>query len=376
MVNYDRHKPFYASIIDRLCLNHNGNDRQTWHFSLSLEDSGITYVPGDSIAIIPHNDPKHIDRIIELTALDAEAVVTDSKNVSSTLREYLFRKVNIAHVTKKFLVQAASIAGELPYLQQLLSDDIALKNYLSSHTVIEVLESLPHLSWNADNFIQLFLPLLPRFYSIASSPSAFPQEVHLTVARVIYNQDGRERRGVCSHFLCDLAPLHKQVIPVYLQPTKDFHLPIEKNKKIIMIGPGTGVAPFRAFMQEREHQGVTEGCSWLFFGERHKSNDYFYQEFWENLVAKGVLDLDTAFSRDQEEKVYVQHKMWQKREKIWQWLEAGAAVYVCGNADAMAKDVDHCLIEIVQSEGKLSPEGAKEFIKRLRSDKRYLRDVY
>lgn len=323
MGNYDRHNPFHAAIIKRLCLNHNSNDRQTWHFALSIEGSGMTYVPGDSIAVIPHNDPKHVDRIIELAALDSDAVVTDSKSVTSTLKEYLLRKANIAHVTKKFIVQATTFAKDTTFLHHLLSDDVLLKEYLSSHTVLEVLESLPPLAWEPGQFIQLFLPLLPRFYSIASAPSAFPHEVHLTVARVIYNQNGKERRGVCSHFLCDLAPLHKQIIPVYLQPTKEFHLPKENTRKIIMVGPGTGVAPFRAFMQERESQLNTKSSSWLFFGERHRDEDYFYQEFWENLVQRGVLDLDTAFSRDQEEKVYVQHRMWQKKEKSGNGLKMG-----------------------------------------------------
>jgi sulfite reductase (NADPH) flavoprotein alpha-component len=200
--------------------------------------------------------------------------------------------------------------------------------------------------------------------------------VHLTVARVQYQVSGKERRGVCSHFLCDQMDVENQKVGVYLQSTRDFRLPPSAEIPIIMIGPGTGVAPFRAFMQERMKKCVSYDKNWLFFGERHSKTDFFYEDFWKELVTARVLRLDLAFSRDQEEKIYVQNRMWEKKEDFWKWLENGAVIYVCGNASHMAKDVDAMLHAIVESEGKMPSDKAREFVKKLRHDKRYIRDVY
>jgi sulfite reductase (NADPH) flavoprotein alpha-component len=213
-------------------------------------------------------------------------------------------------------------------------------------------------------------------YSIASSKKYVGDELHLTVARVRYTIDGREKRGICSHFLCDLAAENVPTVPVYLQQTRDFRLPIDDKVPIIMIGPGTGVAPFRAFMQERISKNAHSGKNWLFFGERNRATDFFYEEYWTELVSSGILRLDTAFSRDQQEKVYVQNRMWDAKEEFWKWLQDGAIIYVCGDASHMAKDVDLCLHKIVESEGKLDATGARDYVKVLRHEKRYIRDVY
>ena len=219
----------------------------------------------------------------------------------------------------------------------------------------------------------MFAPLLPRFYSISSSQAVVGDEVHVTVARVRYELEGRKRLGICSHFLCDMMS-EDDTIPIYLQPTEHFLLPKDSATPIIMVGPGTGVAPFLAFMQQRVSQG-SHGNNWLFFGERHKEYDFFYESYWQELAQKGVLRLDCAFSRDTNEKVYVQHKLWAQRESIWKWLQEGAVFYVCGDISCMAKDVDKCLREIVQEQLK-TDEATKAYIKMLRLEKRYLRDVY
>ena len=368
----DRLNPFPSTILSRVRLNGTPGDRETWHFVLSISGSGMEYQPGDSVAIYASNDPSDVDRILKAMHLDADALVKDAKGHEFCLREYLLKKVNIAHVPKKFLVRLSQEGADI---QALLADEAALKHYTSSHTLVEIVEAHPQASWDPQTFVSLLQPMLPRFYSIASSQSVVPEEIHLTVARVQYMLEGRVRRGICSHFLCDLAPLEGPCVPLYLQSSKDFRVPVDGQKKMIMIGPGTGIAPFRAFMQERISRQATGG-HWLFFGERHEYNDFFYGSYWKELEQQGHLRLDTAFSRDQSQKVYVQDRMLEHRSDLWQWLQEGALLYVCGNADKMAKDVDRCLHDIVVHEGRMSPEGAKEYLKQLRHEKRYLRDVY
>jgi sulfite reductase (NADPH) flavoprotein alpha-component len=374
MATFDRLHPFQAKILSRYRLNRSEDLRETWHFVLSIEGSEIQYQPGDSFAIYPENDPSQVDRIIKAIQLPASHEVKDAKGGVYTLKEFLSKKANIAHTPKKFLVALASRSSN-EELHKLLQDDDAVKHYTSTHNLVEIVEAHPHVQWEAEPFILALQPMLPRFYSIASSQLAHPHQVDFTVARVHYDISGRERRGVCSHFLCDMAALHTSPIPMYLQPSKDFHLPQDDTKNIIMVGPGTGVAPFRGFMQERVLREA-RGKNWLFFGERHEKIDFFYEEYWRKLAAQGKLRLDTAFSRDQEQKIYVQHRMWENKADFWKWLEEGALLYVCGSADKMAKDVDKCLHDIIETEGGLSPEAAREFVKKLRHEKRYLRDIY
>ena len=374
MTLFDRLNPFQSTILSKHCLNGTPGNRETWHFALSIAGSGIQYKPGDSVAVYPTNDPIQVSAILKATGLPEDALVKDTKGIEYSLREYLERKANIGHVPKKFLVELAS-RGTSTKLEQLLQDDVALKQYTSTHNLAEIVEENTHIVFEAQPFVQALQPMLPRFYSIASSQSETPDEVHLTVARVHYAIEGRERRGICSHFLCDLAPLQKACVPLYLQSSKDFSVPVDDERKMIMIGPGTGVAPFRGFMQERMCRKAA-GANWLFFGERYKHNDFFYGDYWNELVQQGHLRLDTAFSRDQDEKIYVQTLMQQRKADIWQWLQEGAVIYVCGSADTMAKDVDRSLHEIISQEGHLTPEGAKEYVKHLRHEKRYLRDVY
>jgi sulfite reductase (NADPH) flavoprotein alpha-component len=217
---------------------------------------------------------------------------------------------------------------------------------------------------------------LPRFYSISSSQRCVGEEIHLTVAPLEYESNGHKRRGVCTHYLCQLVELHDPVIPIFVQSSHGFNLPQDLHIPLVMIGPGTGVAPFRAFMQERLLHHQSKGRHWLFFGEWNRDYDFFYEEDWLEFSKQGHLRLGLAFSRDQEQKVYVQHKMWEAGEELFQWLEEGAYLYVCGDAQRMAKDVEVALQSIIQEFGKKEAQAAKEYIKHLRQQKRYLRDVY
>jgi sulfite reductase (NADPH) flavoprotein alpha-component len=264
-----------------------------------------------------------------------------------------------------------------PLLEDLLAEGQRerLLHYLHSHELWDLLLSHPRAAFTPQELADLLPPLLPRFYSIASSKQVVGEEVHLTVALTHFETREIRRHGVGSYFLCHSAPLGTRCVPTYLHPSNGFTLPSEEHIPIIMVGPGTGVAPFRGFMQERLVSG-SKAKSWLFFGDWHKDFDFLYDDFWNHLSAIGQLKLECAFSRDQAEKVYVQHKMLENAGEIWSWLSEGAYIYVCGDAERMAKEVDQVLHHIVKEEGGYSEEAAKAFLKKLRTEKRYLRDVY
>lgn len=361
---YTRHKPFLSRLTRRYCLNKTPSQRETWHIVLDLQGSGICYVPGDSIAILPKNDDQQIDHILAHIGATGNERVGDDQVV---LRDCLLHKVNIATAQKKLLIGLGShLLGKF--------NDAEIQEYLAENSVEEIVKNHSPVSYQ--ELLPLLTPLLPRFYSIASSQAVVGDTVDLAVARVRYTIEEKERRGVCSHFLCDEVKEDETIIPVYLQPTRDFRLPVNDATPIIMIGPGTGVAPFRAFLQERVYRNPTaKNLNWLFFGERNRNNDFFYEDFWQEQLDAERLRLDLAFSRDQSEKIYVQHKMWHSRKEVWDWLENGAVMYVCGDATRMAKDVDAMLQQIIADQGK-SHEEVREYIKQLRQQKRYLRDVY
>jgi sulfite reductase (NADPH) flavoprotein alpha-component len=378
---YDRHNPFISKIKERYVLNKPGASRETWHFVLDLKGSHIQYEPGDSIGIIPQNDPIKIEKILSYFGKRDDEEVEDSKGRKTSFSEFITYKTNLAHAPKKLLIELVNYQSDVEKKEKLIKllekeNESALKEYLASFDLEELLAEYDVTSLPCQLFVKLIQPLLPRLYSIASSPHLCRDEVHLTVARVRYHIHGKERRGVCSHFLCDVTKENEPNVAVYLQPTKDFRLPKNDDVPIIMIGPGTGVAPFRSFMQERYFRKAPVGKSWLFFGERNGKTDYFYEEFWDELVSLGLLQIDTAFSRDQGHKVYVQDRLWEKRAELFRWLQEGSIVYVCGDASKMAKDVDHMLHKIIEHEGKLNQEGAREYMKNLRFEKRYIRDVY
>ena len=379
MTLYDRHTPFQAKLKARSLLSRKGSTKETWHLVLDLEGSNIQYEPGDSLGVLPENSEKEVQSLLQALSCTGKEKVQTSKGQTVSFYEFLKTQANISIPTKKLFdaiaIKQASIGGGKIYECAEKNCNETIKNLLLTHTVLELLE-LSSSPFTPEEFTKLCSSLLPRLYSISSSQKHVGSEVHLTVAKVAYMQDGKSRFGVCTQFLCEHAQESVTPISVYVQPTREFRLPVSSQTPIIMIGPGTGVAPFRAFMQERLIKNPTTSNNWLFFGERNREFDYFYEEDWQHLVSKEHLKLNLAFSRDQSEKVYVQDLLWQERKEVWQWLQQGAIVYVCGDAKNMAKDVDQCLHKIVESEACLCEIKAKEYMKELRVQKRYVKDVY
>lgn len=374
MSEYSRDAPFLASIKERTSLTGPQSQKNTQHLVIDLAESGLNYRAGDCVAILPANDPTTVAQIVDRLGATGEEVVTDRRGEASyPLLDFLRRRVDLAQTNRSFLELIAE-RGEHPLLSTLLGGDRdRLKQFQAEHHVWDLLSTGPRVT--PQELASTLAPLMPRYYSIASSFHAVGEELHLTVANFRYLLNGIERRGVASHMLCERLPLGEPILPLYLQPTDHFLLPEEGDRPIIMIGPGTGIAPFRAFMQERLSLNHS-GKSWLFFGDWTSKNDFLYRPFWEELVGKGVLRLSTAFSRDQAEKVYVQHRMWEERDDLWRWVEEGSSIYVCGDASQMAKDVEKMLLAIFETCGGLTPEEARAMLKGLRAEKRYLRDVY
>ncbi len=365
----DRKNPFLARIKERYPLTKTHSTKETFHVVLDLKNAELSFRPGDSIGIYAHNDPAIVDRFLKILECSGKEEIYDSRSSQSlSLVQFLSEKANLFRCTKNML----QLFEEFSPVKEALADKETLVSFCQTHEPLDLLHRFTK-KIDLASFCNSFSPLLPRFYSVASSLKAYPGEVHLTVSLSSYHHGQEKRYGVASYFLCHLADLHKTIVPCYVQSPPHFALPENNNAPLIMIGPGTGVAPFRAFLQERmaEH---AKGENWLFFGERNESSDFFYQDEWKDLEKKGKLVLTTAFSRDQSEKVYVQHRLWQERQEIWQWLQEGSFIYVCGEADPMAKEVDAMLHKILEE--PLGEEGSKNYIKDLRHKRRYLLDVY
>ena len=357
---YDRNTPFAAEITERVNLNGSRSTAETWHLELSLEGSGIAYEPGDALAVLPRNEPGLVEAIAK-----AAGIVPDA-----SFAEALAGKLDITTLTRPMLAAYADLTGEAR-----LKDVAAQTAFLvAGRHVIDLLESFPH-RLTQDQLAGLLRPLAPRSYSIASSRKAVDEAAHLLVSAVRYDAHDRRRHGVAS---VDLADRRKAggTVEVFLKPNTHFRLPADPARKVVMIGPGTGVAPFRGFLQERDATGATGG-NWLFFGGRNYTHDFLYQLEWQDWLQRGVLThLDVAFSRDQPEKVYVQHRLWQQRQRLFAWIEDGALLYVCGDAKAMAKDVHAMLARVIADQGGLSAEAAEARLDALARERRYLRDVY
>ena len=363
----------YASelLVNRLMTE--GSDKETRHFELSLKDSGLNYLPGDSLGVVPTNCAEVVEDLLDAVGLSGEETISlgeDSIVLKDALKQRLACTVLSKIQIKKFNELAQS--DHLTDLLQVANKD-ALVDYMWGRELIDLFLEYPQSGINAQDFVNLLRPMPPRLYSIASSLSAHEQEVHLTVAVVRYEGNGRKRKGVCSSYLAERVG---DTVPCYLHPNKNFKLPEDSSTPIIMVGPGTGIAPFRAFIEERKVSGAT-GKNWLFFGDRSQKTDYLYGEEWESYQKDGVLhELDLAWSRDQAEKVYVQHKMLEKKAELWSWLQDGAVFYVCGDASRMAKDVDQALRTIAQDEGSMGEDDAASWVKGLTKERRYLKDVY
>lgn len=370
---YDRKNPFPAPVLENLVLNGRGSNKETRHIELSLEDSGLTYRPGDAVGIYPQNNPNLVAAIIEKLGLDPEETVSLGET-QTTLSKALMHYREITVLTRPLMEQWAAYSGDAE-LQKLVADHAGLTDWMRGRDLLDLIEAWPVESLGADTLTGMLRKLPPRLYSIASSQAAVDEEVHMTVAAVRYESHNREREGVASTWLSDRLE-DDATVPVYIDPNKNFKLPEDDDAPVIMIGPGTGVAPFRAFMQEREERGA-RGRNWLFFGEQHFHMDFLYQSEWLAWRRQGLLDhLTVAFSRDQEEKVYVQNRIRDYATELWSWLQDGACIYVCGDADAMAPDVNEALIDVIAREGNKSRDEATEYLRDLAREKRYQRDVY
>jgi sulfite reductase (NADPH) flavoprotein alpha-component len=374
---YSRTNPFKAEVLENLNLNGRGSNKETRHLEISLEGSGITYEPGDSLGIYPENDPVLVDTLIEELKFDStENVTVNKQGEVKSLKEALISNFEITVLTKPLLEQALQLSGNAE-LQELLSpgNEDKVKAYQDGRDLLDLVKDFGPWNVSAQDFISILRKMPARLYSISSSLSANPEEVHLTIGAVRYDAHGRERNGVCS-ILCAERLQPGDTLPIYIQNNQNFKLPTNADTPIIMVGPGTGVAPFRSFMQEREENGA-EGKSWMFFGDQHFVTDFLYQTEWQKWLKDGVLTkMDIAFSRDTEEKVYVQHRMLEHSKELFEWLQEGAAVYICGDEKNMAHDVHNTLLEIIEKEGSMSHDQAVEYLANMQQQKRYQRDVY
>ncbi|HRD55867.1 MAG TPA: sulfite reductase [Parachlamydiaceae bacterium] len=381
---FSRTNPFFAKIKERKRLSKEGSKKNTHHIVLDISGSNIDYAVGDSIGIYPKNDPYLVNWTLRALNATGNEQIKNKEGILLTLRLFFEEKANITEISKKFLSELAkrqTNPEKKAKLDLLLEENQkeALKEYQSSHELWDTLEENREAVFDIQELSHLLMPLLPRLYSISSSKKAVGDEVHLTVAMLEYESNQLLRRGVCTHYLCNLAVLQQPEVGVYIQPHHGFTLPENLDAQMIMVGPGTGVAPFRAFMQEREKLNTSEknsGQNWLIFGEWNENFDFFYEEEWQRLVKQGNFRIDTAFSRDQKDKIYVQHRMWENGQEIYNWLQNGAFFYVCGDAKHMAKDVEAILLQIIQHFGHLDDTASKAYLKELRQQKRYLRDVY
>jgi sulfite reductase (NADPH) flavoprotein alpha-component len=375
-VEYGKKNPFPAETLDKVVLNGEGSAKETLHFEFSLAASGLSYEPGDALAVIPVNAPEMVKDIIQAAKLTGNEEV-EVKNVGrKLLADALREDYDITALSRAVLTKLAE-AGNSAALRELLAEDAkeSLKEFSSGREILDAIVEFAPNGLSADALTGIFRKLPPRLYSIASSPLAHVDEVHLTVSAVRYESHGRKRNGVCSTYLADLVKPGDPV-QVFVQPNKNFRLPADGSTPVIMVGPGTGIAPFRAFVEHRAALG-SPGKNWLFFGDQHYTYDFLYQLEWQEHLKEGALTrLDLAFSRDQPEKVYVQHRMLQQAKDLYQWLEEGAHFYVCGDATRMAHDVHETLISIVESQAGISREAAEAYVENLKKTKRYQRDVY
>lgn len=378
---YTKDNPFMASLVENRVLNQSGTSKETRHFVVDMRGSGLSYTVGDSLGVFPRNVEADAEALLAALRMSGEEAVTLPRvEEEMSLREALRTRLALAGTTKKTLEafhERAGDVGEKAVLEALLRPEARenMVDFLANREFVDLVEEFQSVRFSAQEFVGLLRRLMPRLYSIASSPEIYPEEIHLTVAVVRYRTNDRQRLGVCSTCLSERFSLGQKTVPVFVASSR-FALPEDEAADIIMVGPGTGVAPFRSFLQERVAKG-SSGRNWLFFGDQHREFDYLYGEEFEEFHAKGDLRyLDLAFSRDQEEKIYVQHRMLEKGAELWKWIEGGAYFYVCGDAKRMAKDVDVALQQIVAQEGKMSETEAADYVKAMRKSKRYLRDVY
>jgi sulfite reductase (NADPH) flavoprotein alpha-component len=373
---YSRKNPFPAKLKTNRKLTAEGSAKDTRHFEIDLSGSGLAYEVGDSLGVFPTNNPTLVEEILGVLGFSGEEQVPDPNGNIVSIREALTKSYVITEKDKKLLAAIAEKDPTAAHFVPMTTPEgkAELDAYVWGREVIDPLLAHPSAKFTPEEFVKCLRKLQPRLYSIASSQKAHSSEVHLTVAAVRYETHGRKREGVCSTFLSDRAD--NSVVPVFVHTAKHFRVPEDLATHVIMVGPGTGIAPFMAFLQERKVTGAT-GQNWLFFGDQKASTDFLYREELEAWQKEGVLHkLSTAFSRDQSEKIYVQHRMLDAAEELYGWLEQGAYFYICGDASRMAKDVDAALHQVVEKAGGKSPEEAAAYVEELKKSKRYRKDVY
>lgn len=366
---YHKENPFPARLSVNQKITGRDSTKDIRHIEINLEESGITYQPGDALGIWFDNDADLVGEVLTLTGLSG-----DEATAQGPLRAALTRHFELTRLHGGFITGLADISGNAA-LKDLAGDKAQVNALVASAQVVDVLKRFP-ATLTAEQLVKLLRPLTPRLYSIASAQSEVEEEVHLTVGVVRYPQeDGTVRSGGASSYLADRLAEDAEV-RVFVEHNDNFRLPANPDTPVIMVGPGTGIAPFRAFMQEREAQGA-EGKNWLFFGNPHFTQDFLYQVEWQRYVKSGLLSkISLAFSRDQANKIYVQDRLREAGLELYQWLEAGAHIYVCGDANHMAKDVQEALLDVISDHGHKSREEAEEYLSELRRAKRYQRDVY
>ncbi|MDG0842115.1 assimilatory sulfite reductase (NADPH) flavoprotein subunit [Staphylococcus equorum] len=373
--HYSKSNPYEAEVLENINLNGRGSNKEVRHIEFSLDDYGETYEPGDCLVVVPQNNPNLVTLLIETLGWDAQDEITINSNGDTLTLEYALRNhFEITKLTKNLVLKAAALFENTQLTEQ-VEDTAWIQSYIEGRDIIDLLKDFPPSQFDPQSLHQLLRKLPPREYSIASSYQANPDEVHITVGAVRYEAHERERDGVCSVQLAErLQP--GDSIPIYLKKNPNFKFPFSEETPIIMIGPGTGVAPFRSYLQEREELGLT-GNTWLFFGEQYFTTDFLYQTEWQTWLKDDVLSkLDVAFSRDTEEKVYVQHRIAEQSATFYEWIMNGAALYICGDEKQMAKDVHETIRYVLEQEGGMSETDAEAYLTQMKKEKRYQRDVY
>jgi len=372
---YSKSNPYEAEVLTNINLNGRGSNKETRHIELLLDNFGEEYEPGDCLVVLPQNDPALVDLLVSTLGWSPDTqVLINEYGDTLNLEEALTSHFEITKLTKPLLENAAMFFDN-DELTEKIQDKAWIQSYIEGRDFIDLLNDFATTELQPENLHQLLRKLPPREYSISSSYKATPDEVHITVGTVRYNTHSRNRAGVCSVQFAERIQ-EGDTVPIYLKRNPNFKFPKDDSTPVIMIGPGTGVAPFRSYMQECEELGF-EGNTWLFFGEQHFTTDFLYQTEWQEWLKDGTLSkLDVAFSRDTDQKVYVQHRITENSEQFNQWLENGAVIYICGDESKMAKDVHEAIKSVLKKEQNLSDEDAEVYLKQLKRDKRYQRDVY
>ncbi|WBA57960.1 NADPH-dependent assimilatory sulfite reductase flavoprotein subunit [Providencia sp. 21OH12SH02B-Prov] len=369
---YTKTAPLTASLLVNQKITGRGSLKDVRHIEIDLGDSGLRYQPGDALGVWFDNDSALVDELIGLLWLTGDEPVQVAEQ-SYPLRDALIHHLELTQNTHLIVEKYANLAKD-DALLGLISDKQALLYYAQTTPIVDMVRQAASQP-TAQEFVDILRPITPRLYSIASSQAETEDEVHVTVGVVRYDIDGRARTGGASGFLADRLKEGDEV-RIFIEHNDNFRLPADTSKPVIMIGPGTGIAPFRAFMQQRDNEQAT-GKNWLFFGNPHFVEDFLYQVEWQRYVKDGLLtNISLAWSRDQAQKVYVQDKLREQGEEVWRWIEDGAHIYVCGDANHMARDVEHALLDIISQYGNMDSESADEFLSELRVERRYQRDVY